>query len=135
MAHDSVLHARLRFLNEAAHLTAIRSPTASAAISQARDRLLVVQDADLKLSRKDWDTLRREVCGAHPKHIKKGTNPKMHLTPAAETSESRDGKVTKSANATSKQRAKARKGGLQALLTQNKSQTEGLGLDLMDFMK
>ena len=46
-------------------------------------------------------------------------------------------KVTKSANATSKQRKKARKGGLQAMLEKSKSQNSGggLGLDLMDFMQ
>jgi len=39
----------------------------------------------------------------------------------------------KTANASSKQRQKARKGGLQAMLEKNKSQTANLGLDLMDF--
>lgn len=39
----------------------------------------------------------------------------------------------KNANASSKQRQKARKGGLQAMLEKNKSQTSKLGLDLMDF--
>jgi len=45
---------------------------------------------------------------------------------------------SKSANATSKQRKKARKGGLQAMLEKNKTQSSsqsGLGLDLMDFMQ
>lgn len=47
-------------------------------------------------------------------------------------------RVNKSANATSKQRKKSRKGGLQAMLEKNKSQSSGqggLGLDLMDFMQ
>jgi RNase P subunit RPR2 len=47
-------------------------------------------------------------------------------------------KVNKSANATSKQRKKSRKGGLQAMLEMNKSKSSsqgGLGLDLMDFMQ
>jgi hypothetical protein len=39
----------------------------------------------------------------------------------------------KTANASSKQRQKARKGGLQAMLEKNKSQTSKVGLDLMDF--
>lgn len=45
--------------------------------------------------------------------------------------------VTKSANATSKQRRKSRKGGLQAMIEKNKGQSPGggLGLDLMDFMQ
>lgn len=44
----------------------------------------------------------------------------------------------KTASASSKQRAKARKGGLQAMLAQSKAQSSakpGLGLDLMDFMQ
>ncbi|KAF2018978.1 hypothetical protein BU24DRAFT_405701 [Aaosphaeria arxii CBS 175.79] len=44
----------------------------------------------------------------------------------------------KTASSGSKQRAKARKGGLQAMLAQSKAQTSkqgGLGLDLMDFMQ
>ncbi|KAH9865522.1 hypothetical protein J1614_009107 [Plenodomus biglobosus] len=42
--------------------------------------------------------------------------------------------VMKTANATSKQRQKARKGGLQAMLEKNKTQSTGLGgFDLMDF--
>ncbi|KAJ4296580.1 hypothetical protein N0V90_006627 [Kalmusia sp. IMI 367209] len=47
-------------------------------------------------------------------------------------------KIMKSANATSKQRRKSRKGGLQAMLEKNKTQISGqggLGLDLMDFMQ
>jgi RNase P subunit RPR2 len=47
-------------------------------------------------------------------------------------------KVNRSANATSKQRKKSRKGGLQAMLEMNKSKSSsqgGLGLDLMDFMQ
>ncbi|KAF1830604.1 hypothetical protein BDW02DRAFT_572843 [Decorospora gaudefroyi] len=42
--------------------------------------------------------------------------------------------TTKTANVSSKQRQKARKGGLQAMLEKKKSQTSGLGgFDLMDF--
>ncbi|KAF2652895.1 hypothetical protein K491DRAFT_695226 [Lophiostoma macrostomum CBS 122681] len=44
-------------------------------------------------------------------------------------------KMTISGNASSKQRAKARKGGLQALLSQSKTAASGKGLDLMDFMQ
>ncbi|KAF2131571.1 hypothetical protein P153DRAFT_383665 [Dothidotthia symphoricarpi CBS 119687] len=46
-----------------------------------------------------------------------------------------ENKVLKSANANSKQRKKARKGGLQAMLEKNKTNSSqgGLGLDLMDF--
>ncbi|KAF1956250.1 hypothetical protein CC80DRAFT_413748 [Byssothecium circinans] len=45
-----------------------------------------------------------------------------------------DSKVTKSASATSKQRKKARKGGLQAMLEKSKSISSSGGLELMDFM-
>jgi len=41
--------------------------------------------------------------------------------------------VPKTANASSKQRQKARKGGLQAMLEKNKTQTSNPGFDLMDF--
>ncbi|CAO2650766.1 Nn.00g020580.m01.CDS01 [Neocucurbitaria sp. VM-36] len=45
-----------------------------------------------------------------------------------------DAKVVKSINASSKQRQKARKGGLQAMLAKNKSQASSQGgFDLMDF--
>jgi hypothetical protein len=43
-------------------------------------------------------------------------------------------KTPKTANASSKQRQKSRKGGLQAMLEKNKTQTSKPGLDLMDFM-
>jgi hypothetical protein len=42
-------------------------------------------------------------------------------------------KVPRTANANSKQRQKARKGGLQAMLEKNKSQATSKGFDLMDF--
>jgi len=43
-------------------------------------------------------------------------------------------KIQKTANASSKQRQKSRKGGLQAMLEKNKTQTLKPDLDLMDFM-
>lgn len=50
--------------------------------------------------------------------------------PAQETND----KISKTNNASSKQRQKARKGGLQALLEKNKAQSSNAGgLDLMDF--
>lgn len=58
--------------------------------------------------------------------------------PAARRDESQRedaAKVVKSVNASSKQRAKARKGGLQALLSQSKTQEKSKGLNLMDFMQ
>ncbi|PSN73248.1 hypothetical protein BS50DRAFT_568829 [Corynespora cassiicola Philippines] len=68
------------------------------------------------------------------KHIK-GRKVKVEPPPQMEDNAS---KVVKSVNASSKQRKKARKGGLQAMLDKNKMQTSaqgGLGLDLMDFMQ
>ncbi|KAF1841173.1 uncharacterized protein K460DRAFT_371179 [Cucurbitaria berberidis CBS 394.84] len=57
--------------------------------------------------------------------------------PALDTQKSTredDAKVVKSINASSKQRQKARKGGLQAMLEKNKTQTSSQGgFDLMDF--
>jgi RNase P subunit RPR2 len=44
-----------------------------------------------------------------------------------------DPKTVKTANASSKQRQKARKGGLQAMLEKNKTQKSSQGFDLMDF--
>lgn len=73
-----------------------------------------------------------------PKHVKIGAKQKIEITTAtALPTNSDEGKITKSANATSKQRKKSRKGGLQAMLEKNKSQKSGggLGLDLMDFMQ
>lgn len=49
------------------------------------------------------------------------------------SSKKADDAKPKTANASSKQRQKARKGGLQAMLERNKLQTSKLGLDLMDF--
>lgn len=54
------------------------------------------------------------------------------------SSSKNNSKRAKSVNASSKQRAKARKGGLQALVAKNNAQFPaggGLGLDLMDFMQ
>ncbi|KAL5120225.1 hypothetical protein ACEQ8H_001782 [Pleosporales sp. CAS-2024a] len=45
-----------------------------------------------------------------------------------------DVRAPKTANASSKQRQKSRKGGLQAMLERNKTQKSAPGLDLMDFM-
>lgn len=78
-----------------------------------------------------------------PKHInpRSKRNPievSRPVVPASDQTGMDSDKVTKSANATSKQRKKSRKGGLQAMLEKSKSQSSGqggLGLDLMDFMQ
>lgn len=71
------------------------------------------------------------------RHVKKLTSrveadPTLNLEQPVKEDES---KMLKSANASSKQRKKARKGGLQAMLEKNKTNSSqgGLGLDLMDF--
>ncbi|KAF2869981.1 hypothetical protein BDV95DRAFT_454573, partial [Massariosphaeria phaeospora] len=184
---------RVKFLQEAAHVLAIGSPTTSAALGAARDRLLETQNADIDAPNKDWDALRRELCGAcgslmvpgwscavtrrappakPSKKSKEDTSqrvsrpektvtysclrcgrktiqslplrPPKHMKKAARKNASNDpqstpddpSRLTKAANASSKQRKKARKGGLQALLEKSKTQTSnqsGLGLELMDF--
>lgn len=73
-----------------------------------------------------------------PKHMRKSA-PKVKAEPAAvapkDSSLADKNKVIKTSNASSKQRAKARKGGLSAMLAQSKSQSSASkGLDLMDFM-
>lgn len=189
--------ARLKFLNEAAHLLAIPSPAISATFGAARGRMLETNDIDLDMPQKEWDAIRREFCGAcgnlmvHgwscevirnleskrmvkdkkedtlkqskskskdmifsclrcnrstvqmlPKRASRHSRRafRTHKAQAAASADDmvREDKssVLKSANAGSKKRAKARKGGLQAMLAQSKTQiSEQKGLDLMDFMK
>ncbi|KAF2189761.1 hypothetical protein K469DRAFT_683155 [Zopfia rhizophila CBS 207.26] len=200
MATINGIELRLRFLKESAHLLVISSPTTSAILGAERDKLLQTQEADLQASKKEWDTHRRELCGAcgnlmlpgwscevtkeshtskpkkrektekneagpeksmvyscrrchrktvqplqsrPPKHMRKASALPKSTDPVSAIKDSSfqddKTKVTKAANASSKQRAKARKGGLQAMLAKSKTQSsggqpEGLGLDLMDFM-
>ncbi|KAF9740884.1 hypothetical protein PMIN06_012171 [Paraphaeosphaeria minitans] len=189
--------ARLRFLKQAAYQLTTSAPTVSAALSSNYIRSVIGAEDDLQHAKKEWDTLRREVCGAcgnillpgwsaslsHPSRhtrahkqaptlatlpgktlvstclrcdrksvqalrsrARKHVSSKPIRTEAEATKppdvykatvQDQD-KVNKSANATSKQRKKSRKGGLQAMLEKNKSQSSGqggLGLDLMDFMQ
>ncbi|KAJ4323773.1 hypothetical protein N0V94_001692 [Neodidymelliopsis sp. IMI 364377] len=70
------------------------------------------------------------------KHVKKSTSQKItKVAPEIpKPTEEDDSKVSKSVNASSKQRKKARKGGLQAMLEKSKSQSSNQGgFDLMDF--
>ncbi|KAF2266963.1 hypothetical protein CC78DRAFT_99895 [Lojkania enalia] len=192
------LESRLKFLKEASYLLAIPSPATAAFFGAERDRLLISHDADLESSRKAWDALCREVCGAcgnlmvpglscdvtretrkeklperrkkdtlkqstrsdkvmvyscsrcnrntvqplytmMPNHLRKTTHGSAVQSIDSTAKKDDSGKVSKSANANSKQRAKSRKGGLQAMLAKSKApplgQVGGLGLDLMDFMK
>jgi RNase P subunit RPR2 len=54
--------ARAHYLCEAVQLLAISSPSASAFLGSARNKLL--QDAEIQLSAKALEAHRREVCGA-----------------------------------------------------------------------
>jgi hypothetical protein len=64
------------------------------------------------------------------KRTKSMTTSILEIRPSKKEHEE---KVPRTANANSKQRQKARKGGLQAMLEKNKSQTTSKGFDLMDF--
>lgn len=181
---------RARYLQEAARLLAVSSPSASAFLGSARNKL--IQETELDTTSKDWDVLRRDTCGAcgnllvpgwscqvstrqqAQRRSRRGKDgPKVSTLPAtelvytctrcrrrteqilqhqprrrpasqhvisskSETSSSRpetegESKGLKTANTSSKQRQKARKGGLQAMLEKNKAQKSTQGLDLMDF--
>jgi RNase P subunit RPR2 len=186
---------RLEFLKEAAQLLYVTSPASSATLGAARNKLLEERNIDIEAPAKEWNALRREVCGAcgnlmlpgwtcevtrelRPRGSMERTKEEAFKTsrkekdlvysclrchrrtvqplplapvrrsrkekrsikvqktdPAVNASNLADkNKEVKSANASSKQRAKARKGGLQAMLAKSKTQTSK-GLDLMDFMQ
>lgn len=179
---------RASYLQNAAHLLAVSSPTASALLGSARNQL--IDDMKTEATTKELEALRRDTCHAcgnvmvpgwsctiqgKSRRKQKGmkqdakTNdlatkiiincsrcqrqtenplpgqPRKHLRrsksvafsePAATASiASKDAGsgAPKTANASSKQRQKARKGGLQAMLEKNKTQSSNQGLDLMDF--
>lgn len=184
---------RLKFLQEAAYLLAVPSPSAAAFLGSASDRLAV--EADLDIAPKEHGVHRREICGAcgnvmvpgwsckvsnrvqrstigkkekdnkpalpnilekstaytcsrcqretvhtlQPKPRRQVRKPKASMnlmlpTPVNHAKKEVGEPTVKTTNANSKQRQKARKGGLQAMLDKNKSQSSGLGgLDLMDF--
>ena len=197
MNKRDVVQSRLNFLKAAAHILAIRAPTTSATLGVAHDRLLEEQGADLEAPTKEWNALRREVCGACGSLLMPGRtcevsqqslsrrihggdkkSPRVKPEKAVVYSCSRCNRKTiqslperpsrqirqtrqsahrinitdvslpherasetaistgKSANVSSKQRKKTRKGGLQALLEKSKTeQAESLKFDLMDFMQ
>jgi RNase P subunit RPR2 len=190
MAMADLFASRSTYLQEAAHLLAVSSPSASAFLGSARTRL--IRDAATDVPTRDLDALHRETCGAcgsllvpgwscevsnksqiqrrrrngqskpnnaatlktnvvyHCLRCRRKTEQKLPPQPRRQpkkiespvasisgttTSKSvkDDKKTLKTANASSKQRQKARKGGLQAMLEKNKSQSSSVGLDLMDF--
>lgn len=190
MELPDLVERRSNFLREAAHLLAVSSPTTSAFLGAAQDRLIA--DAELDLHPKEVDALRRAFCGAcgnpmiagwsckvahqteskgvqkNKRPSKDSTQPTKHIVytclrcerqtvqslqarpsrhvrkstaqkvsqplpePKKQTLEV--SKVVKSVNASSKERKKARKGGLAAMLEKSKSQNSNQGgFDLMDF--
>ncbi|KAF1365010.1 hypothetical protein EJ07DRAFT_172012 [Lizonia empirigonia] len=189
MEPTDLVERRSSFLQEAAHLLAVSSPTTSAFLGAAQDRLF--EDAEIELSQKELDALRRGFCGAcgnpmipgwsckvahqtgkktvreeklskdatqlakhilymclrcerqtvqsiqarRAKHVRKSTTQKVpQPLPVLKEQTKEAAKVVKSVNASSKERKKARKGGLAAMLEKSKSQssTQG-GFDWMDF--
>lgn len=190
MEPTDLVERRSNFLREAAHLLAVSSPTTSAFLGAAQDRL--IEDAETELPQKELDALRRGFCGAcgnsmiagwsckvahqtdtkrvrkEKKPSKDSAQPTKHVVytclrcerqtlqslqprpskhvgrftaqkasqPLSEVKQQakETAKVVKSVNASSKERKKARKGGLAAMLEKSKSQssTQG-GFDLMDF--
>jgi RNase P subunit RPR2 len=191
MTMTDLVASRASYLQEAAHLLAVSSPTASAFLGSARNRL--VEETESEIATKERDALRRETCGAcgnvfipgwscevsnKPKtqqkshkaksmgntadfptttiydclrcgrqteqtlqtkarrQLKKSKTPvaiQSSITTSIRMKED-DSKTPKTANASSKQRQRTRKGGLQAMLEKNKSQKASQDLDLMDFM-
>ncbi|KAF2632288.1 hypothetical protein BU25DRAFT_406828 [Macroventuria anomochaeta] len=190
MESTDLVERRSNFLREAAHLLAISSPTTSAFLGSAQDRL--IEDAEIDLQQKEVDALRRRFCGAcgnlliagwscrvvhqtetkrarkEKKTCKDSTPPAKHIVytclrcerqtiqslqarpskpvrkmtapkasqplPEPKQQAQEASKVVKSVNASSKERRKARKGGLAAMLEKNKSLNSSQGgFDLMDF--
>lgn len=191
MASAHQAEARAKFLQEAAHLLAVSSPTTAAFIGRARNSL--VEDAELEVSSKESDAYRRGICGAcgnvmipgwsckvsnrlpgkssakHDNSNSKGSTKPGKRTcytclrchretqlalqqrprrknkkfasvidaapaPATRKPAKEIEDTPKTLNASSKQRQKARKGGLQALLDKKKTEASSAGgLDLMDF--
>lgn len=188
-ATDSVA-ARAIYLQNAAHLLAVSSPTASAFIGSARNQLFQDFETDATTTTKESEALHRNTCRAcgnvmipgwsctiqgksrskqrgrkqdaktnetatkiiyscsrcqreteqpvpaqprrHLKRLKNVTSTEPTAV-AGVPSKDAESKAPKTANASSKQRQKARKGGLQAMLAKNKTQSSNQGLDLMDF--
>lgn len=193
MAPTDQLEARARFLQEAAHLLAVSSPTAAAFIGRAHNKL--IEDSELEIPSKEADACRRSICNACGNIMIPGWSckvsshlPGKSLTKRKDSNKSRQqppalekairytclmclrethqalrqkprrrnqnslpvrnaepasapaakefvDDTPKTLNASSKQRQKARKGGLQAMLDKKKSQNtaNGSGLDLLDF--
>ncbi|KAI4945961.1 hypothetical protein J4E91_007402 [Alternaria rosae] len=146
MASATQTELRAKFLQEAAHLLAIPSPTTAAFLGNACNNL--IEDAEVGISSKETDTFRRSICVAcgnvmipgwsckvSSRDKRKSIGKKLSVpekTPT--TTKKEDDAAPKTINASSKQRQRARKGGLQAMLDKKKTQDSGTGgLDFMDF--
>jgi RNase P subunit RPR2 len=88
----------------------------------------------LMCNRKTIQPLPYKSASRHLKKRKRGTF-RTESTAQQDQTSGGDAAKFKTANASSKQRAKIRKGGLQALLSQSKTPQSGNALDLMDFMQ
>ncbi|KAG9186556.1 hypothetical protein G6011_09664 [Alternaria panax] len=186
MASADQIQLRAKFLQEAAYLLAIQSPTTASFLGNARNKL--IEDAEVDIPSKELDAFRRSVCGAcgnvmipgwscnvsnkgkdrsigqkiseaeksirytclrcqretlqtlqrrRRNQNKKRSQSQLETiaTSEATTMTNKEENVTlKTMNASSKQRQRARKGGLQAMLDKKKTQDSGSGgLDFMDF--
>ncbi|EMD84768.1 hypothetical protein COCC4DRAFT_187988 [Bipolaris maydis ATCC 48331] len=140
MAPNDELEARARFLQEAANLLAVSSPKAAAFIGRAHHKF--IEDAEIEIPSKEADAYRRSICNAFQalRHKARRKNQKSAPVldagpiPTSKNPAKEVDNAPKTLNASSKQRQKARKGGLQAMLDKKKSQHSASGgLDLMDF--
>jgi RNase P subunit RPR2 len=187
MASSDSLALRSKYLQEAAHLLAVSSPSASASLGEARYRIIESNE----LPAKELDAFRRETCGACGSLLVPGRSCRVEIKPQVHRTQDKsiprkecisasnavytclrcnrstsqalqpkprrllkkhagrpntaptdaqkqsgqedDHQVTRSTKSTSKQRQKARRGGLQAMLEKTKAQSSAQGFDLMDF--
>ena len=185
MASADQTQLRAKFLQEAAYLLAIPSPTTAAFLGNAHNKL--IEDAEVDMPNKESDAFHRSVCGAcgnvmipgwsckvsnigkyrsigkkssepkkstrytclrcqretlqtlqrKPRKLVKRLRPLSDTAPnleATKATKKEEDVAPKTMNASSKQRQRARKGGLQAMLDKKKTQDSGTGgLDFMDF--
>lgn len=187
MASADQTQLRAKFLQEAAYILAVPSPTTAAFLGNARNKL--IEDAEVDTSSKESDAYRRSVCGAcgnvmipgwsckvsnkgnqrsignkssepeksicytclrcqrethqtlprerRRRKLTERLQPPVDTVPISEattTTNKEENVAAKTINASSKQRQKARRGGLQAMLDKKKTQDSGAGgLNFMDF--
>ncbi|CBX92444.1 hypothetical protein IAQ61_006159 [Plenodomus lingam] len=120
-------------------ITSIRSQSRGGGSQKGKDSKKVNIAPERKTALECLRCHRETIQTLPPKPPRRIRRSRAHAQPepAAEVTVSRklaDNAAMKTANATSKQRQKARKGGLQAMLEKSKTQNTGTGgFDLMDF--